>query len=140
MHYFSVGLLCLLLLFYLAQTVILPARRISVHICFSICTTFVAVGTFVSLSDKIKGLATPTLLNLNHQIKYRRFIRYFFFLSLWFLALLCSYIGLVTLHYLCVTIFDIHCHFYFFIGAGRVHTRPTDCSPLHTFQCSKSKM
>ena len=96
MHYFSVGLLCLLLLFYLAQTIILPARRISVHLCFIICTLIVALGTSVSLSDTIKGLATPILLHLNQQIKSRRFIRYCFFLLLWFLALICSYIGLVT--------------------------------------------
>lgn len=97
MHYFCVGLLCLLLLFYLAQTIILPARRISVHLCFTICTSFVALGTSISLSDKIKGLATPSLLHLNQQIKHRRFIRCCFFLLLWFLALLCSYIGLVKL-------------------------------------------
>ena len=101
-HYFCIGLLCLLLLFYLAQTIILPVRRISVHFCFIFCTLIVAVGTCISLSDKLqsRGLAAPTLIKLNKWIKHRRFIRYSLFLLLWFLALFCSYIGLV--------IFNLH--------------------------------
>lgn len=98
-HYFSVGLLCLLLLFYLTQTIVLPVRRITVHFCFIVCISIVILAAYISLSDKLqfRGLASPTLLHLHKQIKTRRFIRYCFFLLLWFLALFCSYIGLVIL-------------------------------------------
>ena len=101
-HYFCVALLCLLLLFYLTQTIILPVRRVSVHICFAICTAIVIAGTCVSLSDKLhaKGLALPSLVMVSKQIKYRRFLRYAFFLLLWFLALFCCHVGLVSSTYL----------------------------------------
>ena len=100
-HYFCVGLLCLLLLFYLTQTIILPVTRVSVHVCFTICTLVVTLGTVISLSDKLysKGLASPTILILSKQIKYRRFLRYSFFLLLWFLAFFCSHIGLVIINF-----------------------------------------
>ncbi len=52
-HFFSVGLLCVMLLIYVSQLLVLPRTQISTNIGFVIALVIVAIVSIVSLANKI---------------------------------------------------------------------------------------
>ncbi len=52
-YFFSLGLLCIMLLFYISQLLILPRSRLSTHVCFIISLTITGTVSAISLANKI---------------------------------------------------------------------------------------
>ena len=52
-YFFSVGLLCIMLMFYVTQLLVLPRQRLSTHICFSISFAITGTVSAISLANKI---------------------------------------------------------------------------------------
>lgn len=52
-HFFSIGLLCVMLLFYISQLLILPRTHVSTNVCFTLTLVFVGIVSIIALANNI---------------------------------------------------------------------------------------